>query len=856
MSEGRRRFLSWSLLRNLAIGFGAVVLVAVVTLVGWINWVGRDLPDHNELARYEPPVTSRVHAGDGTLIAEFARENRVFIPYDAVPDFVIEAFVSAEDKKFFEHSGIDYFGMLRGVSRTVMNKLTGKSGMQGGSTISQQVAKNMLLTNEQTVERKVKEAIITMRMEKAFSKEKIMELYLNEIFLGRNSYGIGSAAMNYFNRSLPELDLAQAATLAALAQRPGAVNPDTNPERLVVRRDWVLSRMVANGYITQEEADAAAAQPLTTQRRLRGPEYEAAAFFVEEVRRELVKTYDEDKLLTGGLSIRSTIDTRLQLAAQESLRENLVAYDRRRSYRGPVARLTEGEDAQTALAAVKAPGGTGDWELARVAKVSEKAASVILTDGSAVALEPDDVSWAAKTWKTEAGVSGLAVGDVILVEVERKGGKAEAQEVVDATVEVAEVAAEGEAATAKTGKPVGLARLRQIPQVEGALIAMDPHTGRVLAMAGGFSFWKSQYNRVTQAKRQPGSTFKAFVYAAALENGYTPSTRVLDAPFVDFDVSTDRFWKPTNYEEGQFYGLSTLRLGLEKSRNAMTVRMAQDVGMSAITALVHRLGVYSEPPPPFLSISLGAAETTPLAMAEGYAVFVNGGKRVRATFVDRVQDRYGHTLYRYDGRACEGCSLEQWDGQAPPELADAREAVLDPVTAFQVTHMLQGVVERGTARRALRIGKPVAGKTGTSNDAFDTWFVGFSPDLVVGVWVGFDEPKSLGSNETGGSVALPVFTDFMVEALKDEASLPFRMPPGVRLVRIDARTGDLPTAGSQDIILEAYRPGTEPGVDFGDDSRGSLFGDNDGRVPPAERPGETALPAEEVVGRGLDDGTW
>lgn len=870
-----RRFLTWTLFRRVFIALFILGLIGALVALAYVNHLARDLPDHKELANYNPPVTSRVHAGDGKLIAEFAREQRIFVPYDAISADVVNAFVSAEDKNFFEHSGIDWLGMLRGVSRTVMNKLQGKSGMQGGSTISQQVAKVMLLSSEQTVQRKIKEAILTRRMEKAFSKEKIMELYLNEIYLGRNSYGVGSAALNYFNKSLPELNLAEAATLAALAQRPGAVNPDTNPERLVVRRNWVLGRMVVNGYITQEAADAAIALPLTTQRRLKGPEFEAASYFVEEVRRELIDTYDENTLYTGGLSIRTTIDTRLQLAAQKALRDGIVTYDRRHEYRGPFARIAPGPQALAELAALSLPGGAGRWEAGMVSAVRETDVSVTLKDGASVAITPEDVEWARKTFRSVDGNDGITLGDVVLVEVTRETapvaapastpspGKIE-EAPLDAgevdTPEPASAEEAGDAPAAALGRPVGVALLRQIPQAEGALIAMDPHTGRVLAMAGGFSFWKSQFNRATQAKRQPGSTFKPFVYAAALQNGYTPASKVLDAPFVDYDVSTDKFWKPSNYEAGQFFGLTTMRIGLEKSRNAMTVRMAQDIGMEPIVTLAHEMGVYNEPPPPFLSIALGAAETTPLQMVEGYAAFVNGGKRVRATFLDRVQDRRGRTLYTYDERACEGCEAEDWDGGPPPALPDTRERVLDPVTAYQIVHMLEGVVQRGTGRRALKVGKPVAGKTGTSNDYVDAWFLGFSPDLVVGIWVGFDEPRTLGTGETGGSAAAPIFTDFMIEALADTPALPFRIPPGVRLVTIDARTGQLPGPGAAETLVEAFRPGTEPGFDFGEDRDLSIFGSGAsagaiGGTSTAEAgdDAETPLPGEEVIRQGLGD---
>ncbi len=833
---------SWTLIRRTLIVLVILGLVSAIALWVWVASLARDLPDYRQLAEYEPAITTRVHAGDGALIAEFANEDRVFVPYTSIPVHLVDAFTSAEDKKFFEHDGLDYQGIVRAALRSGWNKVRGQGGLQGGSTITQQVAKNFLLTRDQTIVRKVKEAIISRRIERAFSKEDIMELYLNEIYLGYNSYGVGSAALNYFGKSLPELNLSEAATLAALAQRPGTVNPYTNPERLVVRRNWVLGRMVANGHVTNDVADAAKAQPLETIRRLRGPEIEAAAYFVEELRRDLIAEYGEDQIYQGGLSIRSTIDTRLQLAAQEALQAGLEAYDRRHEYRGPFARLEDGEDPIAGLDGLTLPGGYGTWEAGAVSAVAEDGATIVLKDGAETAIAAEDVSWAAETYERTEGGSGLRPGDIVLVEVSRaEPAEAEAADSEDGVL----------------GAPQGESILRQVPEADGALVALDPHSGRILAMAGGYSFWKSQFNRATQAVRQPGSGFKPFVYAAALEQGYTPVTKVLDAPFVDFDIEKDDFWAPSNYSEGRFYGLSTMRTGLEQSRNLMTVRLAQDIGMESIVDFSERVGLYDKLNP-FLAMSLGAGELQILRMTLGYASLVNGGKRVTPTLFDRVQDRDGLTLFRGDDRVCEGCVAEAWDGGPPPDLPDTRQQTLDPVIAYQVVHMLEGVVQRGTGRRALRVGKPLAGKTGTSNDYFDAWFMGFSPDLVVGVWVGFDTPRTLGEGESGGAVAAPIFTDFMEAALKDTPPLPFRIPPGVRLVEIDAETGELPTPASTDLILEAFRPGTEPGVRLAeDDGALSIFGTGDTglfgpRLDPEAQSDDlldptAPLPAEEVV---------
>ncbi len=782
---------------------GVIALIAV-----WVYFaaLGRDVPSIAKLKQYEPPITSRVHAGDGTLIAEFADQHRVFVPYESIPEHVVQAFVAAEDKNFFTHDGLDYVGITRGAVNTAKNKITGSGGMQGGSTITQQVAKNMLLTKDQNIERKAKEAIVAQRIEQEFTKGQILELYLNEIYLGGQSYGVASAALNYFNKSLTELDLAEAATLASLPKFPGRVNPYTNPERLLSRRNYVLDRMVEDGYITKEQRDEAKARPLATVKRLRGPEYVATTYFVQELRRDLIKTYGEDTLEQGGLSIRSTIDTRLQLAAQAALQNGLVAYDRRHGWRGPVTTLPVDDNSAEALKGIKLPGGHGTWEAALVTKVTGSSAELLLTDGATIKLPSDEIKW-AQTYKPETGKPGLKVGHVILAEFKREE-KPGAEPV--AAVEETEEGAEAEPPQ-PIMVPVGNATLRQVPEVDGALIAIDPHTGRVLAMQGGYSFFKSSFNRVTQAKRQPGSSFKAFVYAAALEKGYTPATRQLDAPFVSYDVSTQKYWAPKNYTAGQSYGMVTLRVALEKSLNQVTARVAQDIGMEAVSDLSERVGVY-EKLPPYAAMSLGAGDTELINLVRGYAAFVNGGKMVTPTLLDRVQDRYGRTLYRNDQRPCVGCQAAEWNGEEPPVLADTREQVLDPIVAYQVTHMMEGVVERGTGRRALRIGKPVAGKTGTTDDYRDAIFVGFSPDLVVGVRIGFDDNRTLGEGEAGGSLATPIFTEFMEKALEKEPATPFRIPPGVRLVKINAATGAPAPGGGPGVIDEAFRPGTEPGT--------------------------------------------
>jgi penicillin-binding protein 1A len=816
------KVLLWTVIAGIVLGVLAVIAFAV-----WMAALGRTVPSVEKLAEYNPPVTSRVHAGDGTLIYEFADEHRVFIPYEAIPEHVINAFVSAEDKSFFTHGGLDYRGMTRGVLNTIRNKITGSGGMEGGSTITQQVAKNMLLTRDQTVVRKAKEAIVARRMEKAFSKEHIIELYLNEIYLGGRSYGVGSAALNYFNKSLPELELWEAAVLASLPKAPGQSNPYNDPEGVLARRNYVLNRMVANGYISEEEAEDAKSKPLDTKRRLYGPEYAAATYFVQELRRQLIDLYGEDELEQGGLSIRTTIDTKLQLAAQEALQIGLETYDRRYSYRGPLTAIDpSAEDRLEQLNGITLPSGYGSWERAMISSISEAGAELLLADGAVIDIPAEDVEW-AKTYVRSGSQTGLRAGDVVLAEVSRQALSPEestsTREGMPADDDVTNVP------VVPIMVPVGQAQLKQIPELEGAIVALDPHTGRVLAMMGGYSFFKSPFNRVTQARRQPGSSFKPFVYGAALERGYTPSVRILDSPYVYYDENTGEVWKPENYAEGLSYGEVTMRVALEKSYNQVTARVATDIGMDAVSEFAERFGVYDDLPP-YPAMSLGSGETSPWRMAKAYAAFVNGGKEVTPTLLDRVQDRRGTTLYKHDQRDCEGCVAAEWNGAPPPVLPDDRAQLVDPIIAYQVVHMLEGVIERGTGRRARRIGKPLAGKTGTTNDYVDALFFGFSPDLVVGIWTGFDTPKSLGEGEGGGSVAGVIFTEFMERALAEEPPIPFRIPPGVRLVSVDATTGGLPTFESNSIILEAFRPGTEPGVTFSDDSSLSLSGTGDGSI--------------------------
>ena len=752
---------------------------------------GRGLPDYGQLADYEPPTVTRVHAGDGRLLAEYATEKRVYVPISAIPLRVRNAFLSAEDKNFYRHPGVDFLSVVRAVVTNIANLGSSRRPV-GASTITQQVAKNFLLTNEVSYERKIKEAILAFRIEQAFTKDTILELYLNEIYLGFGSYGVAAAALNYFNKSLDDLSVAEAAYLAALPKAPNNYHPVRRYEAAVARRDWVIGRMLEDGKIDASQAEAARAELLVTRKPDR-TQVVNADYFAEETRRELARLYGDDGLYTGGLSVRTTLDPRLQDIADRALRDGLISYDRRHGWRGPLRTLTleADSDPQALLAAVERPAAAmAAWQLSLVLATDSKGAQLALAEGGRGEIPMAELKW-ARPWREGQRVGAaptkpsevLKPGDVVLVEAVTENADGEPYE-------------------------AGTFALRQIPNVDGGIVALDPHTGRVLAMAGGFSFDRSEFNRVMQARRQPGSAFKPFVYLAGLDSGFTPATLILDAPFVLDQGAGLGKWKPANYTR-KFYGPTPMRVGIEKSRNLMTVRLAQTIGMEKIVDYARRFGVM-ENMEPMLSMSLGAGETTLMNVTTAYAMLVNGGKRISPTLIDRVQDRHGRTIYRHDLRDCPNCLVETWSGQRPPRLPDEREQVADPASAYQVVGMLQGVVQRGTGRRIAELGKPLAGKTGTSNDNIDTWFVGFSPDLAVGVFVGFDEPRTLGPKDTGSNVAAPLFKAFMAEALENQPAIPFRIPPGIRLVRMNAETGQLARPGDRRVFLEAFQPGTEP----------------------------------------------
>ena len=772
------RLLGW------LFGFGVFCALGGVAVgIVYLNQVSASLPDYTVLKDYQPPVTTRVHAADGTLLAEYAHERRLFQPIETIPPRLLQAFLSAEDKDFYKHNGIAIDGVIRALRDNLMARIDGNTAIQGGgSTITQQVAKNFLLTSEQTWDRKIQEAILSVRIESTFSKEKILELYVNEIFLGLNSYGVAAAALNYFDKALYQLSLSEMAYIAGLPKGPNNYHPFRHPEAAIERRNYVLDRMAEDGYITAEERDAAKADSLNVVPRQSGSQQYSAEYFTEEVRRQLNTLYGEDQLYGGGLSVRTTLEPKMQEFARRSLMDGLIDYDHGKGFRGPVASVDISGDWGTAVAAVKPLRDVPEWTLAVVLSMDSNQAQIglrpendvegkLLADRVVGTLSGPDVKWVSKKLSDI-----LKVGDVIYV-------------------------------SALADKP-GSYTLEQVPEIEGALVAMDPRTGRVIAMVGGFSYAESEFNRATQALRQPGSSFKPIVYSAALDNGYTPASVVLDAP-IEVVNSDGSVWRPENYAQS-FYGPQTLRKGIENSRNVMTVRLAQDLGMPLVSEYAKMFGLYDKLNP-VLAMALGAGETTDLKMTSAYATIANGGRKIVPTLIDRIQDRYGKTIYRHDDRICDGCTATAWEHQQEPLIIDNREQVLDPMTAYQITSMMEGVVQRGTGTAARSLNRPVAGKTGTSNDYKDAWFIGFTPELTVGVYIGYDKPRSMGNAATGGGLAVPIFTSFMSKALKGKPPTPFNMPSGMTQIWIDPATGVKANAGEA-AIAEAFKPGTGPNL--------------------------------------------
>ncbi len=842
------RYLKYSL-----VGLGSLALAGFIAVALYVFWITRDLPDYASLSHYEPPVTTRVYAGNGTLIGEYARERRIFVPVNFIPPLVREAFISAEDKNFYSHPGIDIFGIMRASINNVSNAMEDRR-LQGASTITQQVAKNFLLNSDVKVSRKVREAILAMRIDNAFSKDQILELYLNEIFLGENSYGVAAAALNYFGKSLDELTPAEAAYLGALPKAPSNYSPARHKASAVARRNWVLDNMADNGYITRAQAEEGKATDLVTQTRAIGAVAPDVDYFVEEVRRFLYSKYGEQSLYDGGLQVRSTLDTHIQDIAVRSLRAGLLAYDRRHGWRGPVAQIDPTGYWQQALARVPNQSGVPTWHLAVVTATSPSEATIAFADGSHGTIPLSELKWARKQIKTYVGAEVKAPSDVV------KAGDVVYVEPVTITAPPADAkVADAKGANGKAvvitpvvaiPTPANTYGLRQLPAVNGAIVAMDPFTGHVLALSGGFSYGSSEFDRAMQAQRQPGSTFKPMVYATALDHGYTPISKVLDGPFAVEQGPGLPMWAPENYETGEYLGMTTLRVGVEQSRNVMTARLAHDLGMESVAQTAERMGLCDHLPR-LLAMSLGAGETTLLRLTTTYSEFVNGGRKLEPTLIDRVQDRHGKTVYRFDMRNCTDCAQDAWHSQEEPLLDENRPQVLDPRTAYQIVSILEGVVQRGTGSAIAAVGKPLAGKTGTSSDFHDTWFVGFSPDLALGVFVGFDNPQSLGNGEAGAQTAAPIFRDFMKEALVNQPGTPFRIPTGIVLVPVDAKTGTPEPAGTPGAIMEAFKPGTEPGSETAD----AFAPDNSGSSAPSAPPAANAPPppADSVnvqIGKG------
>ena len=771
--------------------FAALVVGAIFTMYG------RDLPSTDRLAQYTPPTISRIYSGEGQIIDEFSQERRIFVPIEEIPDVVKQAFVSAEDKNFYIHHGFDARGMAAAALQAVES---GGQDLRGASTITQQVMKNFLLSGDRTGERKIKELILATRIEKTLSKDKILELYLNEIFLGQNSYGVAAAAQTYFNKSLADLTPGEAAYLAALPKEPSKLHPVKDHDRAVERRDYVLREMMQNGYIDPATTDEELAKPLLSVQNGDYPAFREAlpprGYFTDEIRRQLSGTFGEDEFFGGGLSIRATIDPAMQVQAARALRQGLEKYDRGIGvWRGTgltiATDLLSGEASwRAALAAVAMPRDIEGWHPAVVLELSDTSARIgiegVDEDQDGHFIPAEDVTWARKrladgTLAKKAKVAGdlVSVGDVVLVR----------------------------AVTNDSDGSFLRWSLRQVPEIQGGFMAMDVNTGRVIAMQGGFSYQQSVFNRATQATRQPGSSFKPFVYAAALDSGFNPSTIVIDAP-IEVDTP-EGLWKPKNASE-KYYGPAPLRTGIEQSRNLMTVRLAQEIGMETVAAYAERFGVYDRMNP-FLANALGSQETTLFKMVAAYAMFANGGERVEPTLVDRVQDRWGKTVYRHDTRTCEDCSVPSLPTGEGPRITSDRERVMDAITAYQLTSMMEGVIKRGTGR-GISVGVPIAGKTGTTNDAKDVWFIGFSSTIVAGCYIGYDQPRSLGSGASGGGMCGPVFQSFMTEAVKTYGGSEFRVPPGGFFINIDRFSGArLPDGATGDNVqAEYFRDGADP----------------------------------------------
>lgn len=784
----------------------------------------KNLPDYESLKNYTPALMTRIYAANGSSIGEVATEKRLYLPIDSIPQNLKLAFISAEDKNFYKHFGLDPEGLLRAMVTDVKYFLQGRR-LVGASTITQQVAKNFLLSSDVSIERKLKEAVLAVDMEKTYSKDHILELYLNKIYLGHTAYGVAAAALTYFNKSVDDLTLAEVAYLAALPKGPTNYDPFKHHQRALERRNWVIDRMFENGYITQSEAVDAKQQPLDIHIHDINNNSFATDYFVEEVRRQLMAKYGADQLYGGGFSVHTTLKQTYQKYAQLALRHKLIKLDHGKGWRGAKTTLKFTEGWQKAFAQMEAISDIPQWQLAVVYEVEKDKAHIYLqphindfgkidANLSKAIINGTDNKWAYRLLNKNGvylrkahGVNDiLHVGDVIFVQ--------------------------------KSDETHCL--LQQVPQVQGAIMAMDPRTGRVLAMVGGFSFAVSEFNRATQAYRQPGSAFKPIVYSAALDQGYTPASVVLDGP-LEIDQPDGTVWRPKNFE-GSYVGPATLRYAIEHSRNLMTVRLANALGMDIVADYAKRFGIYDKMQP-VLAMSLGAGETTLLKMVTAYAIFAHKGQAIEPTFIDKIQNRYGKTIYKHDKRSCVDCNVEEWNNQEEPMPVSNSEQVLDPMTAYQMTSMLEGVVERGTGKSLKYLNKHIAGKTGTTNDSRDAWFIGYTPNIVVGVYIGYDQPKPLGFGGTGAALAAPVFGEFFATALKDQPDIPFEIPPGMSQIAIDPKTGMLAEEDDPDAIIEAFKPGTGPTDSYHVIGEGSVFREGV-RVEPISQSAQDAIESD------------
>ena len=747
--------------RNILILITSFILLSAISIISVLWTYSNDLPDYKFLKSYKPPVSSKVYSGNGDLVADFSQEKRVFVPFNSIPKNVINAFLSAEDKNFFKHPGVDAKGVIRAVINNISNILSSKR-LEGASTITQQVAKNFLLTNEVSLNRKIKEAILAFRIERALSKERILELYLNQIYLGSGAYGVAAASLEYFDKSIKDLNYSEAALLAALPKAPSRYNPYRDPDIAKFRRNLVLKNLLDNNYLTSEWYEKLTKEEIILKKNKK-IYLEDAQYFIEDVRKSVIETLSYDKVYKQGFNINTPIDLNLQTIATKSLRDGLIAYDKRKGWRGPLTNKIYNSEWKKDLEKYKLENSI-NWKLAIVKKINKFSAEIETEDNIEGVIEYQSISWTKKEFNKL-----LKPGDIIYVKNLKEN----------------------------------IFNLQQLPKVNGGIVVMDPFTGRVLALSGGFSFKQSEFNRATQAKRQPGSAFKPFVYALALENNFTPTSLVLDAPLV-LDQGDDlKMWKPENYGK-KFYGPSTLRVGLEKSRNLMTVRIAQNLGVEKIVDFSKALKIYDNPEE-LLSISLGSAETTLLKLTSAYSVFVNGGKLVEPILIDRIQDSEGNTIFNNDKRKCINCDQISYLTNDYPEIKNNYTQIFSPETAFQMTSILEGVVQRGTAKKLKDLNLNIAGKTGTTNKNTDTWFIGFTSNVLVGVYVGSDNPTPLGKYETGSKTALPIFKSFISDSINKNDARPFKAAKGTVMMVVDPLTGQKAKFNSKNTIIEVFK---------------------------------------------------